>query len=153
MKIAVFSDSHGSIDPMLRAVRAFAPDMILHLGDHASDAQSLQVECAIQVKAVRGNCDLGSFAPQSDFFEMGGLRTLMCHGHLHRVKLSLDSLLNAAHFSRADIVLYGHTHVPHIERIGSMLVINPGSVGTGSHPTWAKLIIEDKKASAEIVQV
>jgi len=31
----------------------------------------------------------------------------------------------------ADLVLYGHTHRPLIRQIGSVLVVNPGSVGEG----------------------
>jgi len=31
----------------------------------------------------------------------------------------------------ADIVLYGHTHLPVVRQVGSTLVINPGSVGVG----------------------
>jgi putative phosphoesterase len=31
--------------------------------------------------------------------------------------------------TEADVVLYGHTHAPLIHRVGSVLVINPGSAG------------------------
>jgi hypothetical protein len=38
----VFSDTHGNTEPMFRAVKKYNPDMVLHLGDHASDAQELE---------------------------------------------------------------------------------------------------------------
>ena len=41
MRIVVFSDSHGSVEPMLHAVREEKPDLVLHLGDHARDAEAL----------------------------------------------------------------------------------------------------------------
>ena len=151
MKIAVFSDSHGSLDEMLCAVRVWQPDLILHLGDHALDAQELRTECGVPVRCVKGNCDLGSAVPASNMFVLDGVRIMMCHGHLHRVKITLDSLLNAGHFSRADVVLYGHTHAAHLERVENMLVINPGSIGCARRKSWAKLEINDGKASAEIV--
>ncbi|MGI6028964.1 MAG: metallophosphoesterase family protein [Candidatus Heteroscillospira sp.] len=153
MKIAVFSDSHGDVDTMLSAVRAWQPDLILHLGDHALDAEELAGECGISVRRVRGNCDLASRAPDSDMFELEGVRILMCHGHRHRVKLGLDAMLNAAYFSHADVVLYGHTHVSDLQHHGDMLVINPGSVGTGSHPSWAKLELDGGEIQAEIVPI
>jgi len=149
----VFSDSHGSLEEMLHAVRVWQPDLILHLGDHALDAQELQTECGVPVRYVKGNCDLGSPAPASNMFELDGVRIMMCHGHLHRVKMTLDSLLNAAHFSRADVVLYGHTHVAHLEETAGMLVINPGSVGSSRRRSWAKLETHDGKASAEVVYI
>lgn len=31
----------------------------------------------------------------------------------------------------ADIVLYGHTHIPMIKHEGDMLIMNPGSVSSG----------------------
>ena len=153
MKIAVFSDSHGDVDTMCQAVRGYAPDLILHLGDHALDGEELAAECGIQLRRVRGNCDLASRAPDSDLFELEGVRILMCHGHRHRVKLSLDSLLNAGHFSRADVVLYGHTHIADLQHVGDMLVLNPGSCGTGSHPSWAKLELHDGDVHSEIVYI
>ena len=151
MKIAVFSDSHGNTESMLHAVRVWQPDLILHLGDHALDAEELRAECGIQTRYVKGNCDLASAARDSDIFEYDGVKIMMCHGHRHRVKMTLDSLLNAAWFSHADIVLYGHTHIAHLEDMDGLLVINPGSIGTGRRPSWAKLEINDGVPQAEIV--
>ena len=153
LKIAVFSDSHGDVSTMERAVNIWQPDLILHLGDHASDADSLAARTGIPTRRVRGNCDLASRAPDSDLFELGGLRIMMCHGHRFGVKDSLDPLISSADFSKADILLYGHTHQSHIERIGRMLVINPGSSGTGLHTSWVKLTIADGEAAAELVSI
>ena len=33
MKIAVFSDTHGVTDPMVKAVQEVLPDALVHLGD------------------------------------------------------------------------------------------------------------------------
>lgn len=33
--------------------------------------------------------------------------------------------------AEADIVIYGHTHLPVVQQVGSTLVINPGSTGQG----------------------
>lgn len=153
MKIAVFSDSHGNTKNMISAVLSWQPDLIVHLGDYEVDARLLAYECEIQVRSVRGNCDMASRAADSDLFELGGKRILMCHGHKYDVKYDLTPLLNAAHFSKADIVLYGHTHIAHLEEIEGMLVLNPGSCGSGSKRSWAKLILDNNEARAEIIPI
>jgi len=33
------------------------------------------------------------------------------------------------HFTAVDILILGHTHVPMVKRVGSTLVVNPGSIG------------------------
>ena len=43
MKLLVFSDSHGNIEHMRRAVEQERPDQILHLGDVMRDAVELSV--------------------------------------------------------------------------------------------------------------
>ena len=58
MKIAVFSDTHGSAKGMLNAVRDYKPEMIIHLGDGNSDLLKLEKEFPhIPVYSVCGNCD------------------------------------------------------------------------------------------------
>ncbi|MBQ4370288.1 MAG: metallophosphoesterase family protein, partial [Oscillospiraceae bacterium] len=61
MKIIVFSDSHRVISLMAEAVRREKPDLVLHLGDHASDAAELSAMFpAVRLAYVRGNCDHNS---------------------------------------------------------------------------------------------
>ncbi len=54
----------------------------------------------------------------------------------------------------ADIVLYGHTHMPSIEEANGILFINPGSMKTCMESqTMAILHIEKGEAKAEICYV
>ena len=130
MLLMVFSDTHGHTAPMLEAVAKHKPDMVLHLGDHARDAQELRERFpALAVRSVRGNCDLRSDAPEKLLFELEGLRILMAHGHEYSVKFTLDSLLNAAHFSGAQLALFGHTHRAEYRNYGDLALLNPGSAG------------------------
>ena len=132
MRIAVFSDSHGEVEPMLRAVRDHAPDLILHLGDHARDAEELQRELpAGDIRFVRGNCDWDSDAPDVLTPLAEGVRLFMTHGHRYSVKLTLESLANAAHFAGAPLALFGHTHEPEYRVMGDVTVFNPGAAGPG----------------------
>ena len=58
MLIAVFADSHGELDGMCAAIDGHRPDMVLHLGDYARDAESLEKYYpGLDIRYVRGNCD------------------------------------------------------------------------------------------------
>jgi len=155
MRITVFSDSHGRIDKMVCALKSWQPDLIVHLGDYIRDAEYLKKEFPqTPVRAVRGNCDIGSTDIEKDWFEIGPVKVFITHGHIYGVKRGLDALLNAAHFSGARVVLYGHTHVAECRQIGGLWVINPGSAGQGLKPTCARLEIgEDGGIDCRIVPV
>lgn len=143
MKLAVFSDSHGQTSGMIRIVRAVQPDLILHLGDYVRDADALQKEFPhTPLKAVRGNCDLGSSAPETELFHCESVPVMMTHGHRYHVKTGLDSLLLAARLSGAGLVLYGHTHIPKFQQFGTLHVLNPGTAGQGGRHTWALVEIQ-----------
>ena len=68
-KLLVFSDSHGSTADMVRIVRSEKPDLVLHLGDHASDGLEVEKETGVKVKCVKGNCDLYGNEPEALFRE------------------------------------------------------------------------------------
>ena len=40
----------------------------------------------------------------------------------------------------ADILVLGHTHVPMAERVGTTLVVNPGSLGQGGDPDYPGMV-------------
>ena len=132
MLIAVFSDSHGSVDPMIHVIREEQPDLVLHLGDHAWDAEALQREFpALDIRFVRGNCDWGSDAEEVLTPVADGVKIFMTHGHRYGVKYSLHSLANAAHFSGAALCLFGHTHESEYKAMGDVTLFNPGAAGPG----------------------
>lgn len=68
-------------------------------------------------------------APLVLCYEIGGVRMLMTHGHLHGVKSAgQDRLLREAREKNARAVLFGHTHVALCYRTDDgILVLNPGS--------------------------
>lgn len=127
MKLLVFSDSHGKTEPMHRTVLAQKPDIVVHLGDHVRDADELRAAFPQQaLVSVRGNCDLGSDAPERAEFSCGPVQVFACHGHRYNVKLGPDALLNAGYFSGAKLLLYGHTHIAQHLSVSGMEVVNPG---------------------------
>ena len=83
MKFIVFSDSHGDVDHMIRAVRLENPALCFFLGDGEYDLTRLQRRFpSLPVNAVRGNCDLRSTLPRALTCAAGGVRIVATHGHL-----------------------------------------------------------------------
>ena len=144
MKIAVFSDTHGSAKVMLNAVREYRPDKIIHLGDGNSDLNKLDKEFPdIPVYCVCGNCDGYCDAPETLTVDLNGVTAFLTHGHRYNVRYKIDTLSYAAECSGAKIAMFGHTHRAGFEEIEGIFVLNPGTAGAGSNRTWAKLEIED----------
>ena len=138
MKILVLSDSHGHEENMLRAVEKSSPRLIIHLGDCVRDTDCLErFHPDIPLWRVRGNCDFGSHVPDSGLEEADGVRIFFAHGHNHNVKLNLDSFCNSTCFSGAQLGLYGHTHRARWLQLGSIGILNPGSIGDRLRPTYA----------------
>lgn len=145
MKILVFSDSHGKPNKMVNEISGSLPDMIIHLGDGGSDISKIEnLFPHIPLHAVKGNCDLSSRLPERKQFFVNGVSILIMHGHRFGVKQGLHYLELEARGCQADIVMYGHTHIPYrSEEYDKLLVLNPGSCGCSRTPSYAELIISD----------
>ena len=131
MKILIFSDSHGKTESMLAVAHMLAKDVshMLHLGDNVAGYELLQRSFPSHaVHGVAGNCDFFSNAAVETLLEINGKRILMTHGHRHGVKADIYRLHCAAREQRADICLYGHTHIANVETADGILLMNPGSI-------------------------
>jgi len=112
---------------MIQAVQTTNPDLILHLGDGASDAARLHKHFPhIPLHTVRGNCDFGTKAPLVNGFAIEEKHTVMTHGHRYNVKSGYTDIVRMGRETGADILLFGHTHIPHYEQVDDMHVLNPG---------------------------
>ncbi len=144
MKWLIFSDSHGNLEPMKRAVSLERPDRILHLGDVARDGERLQEAFpGIPVEGVRGNCDgLFGDAPAERELFFAGKRIWMLHGHTYHVKLGVGMLVSEARARGIDAVFFGHTHEPLCYREGRLWVMNPGTASGRPRATCG--VLEDR---------
>ena len=115
MNVAVFSDTHTNTGRMVKAVRQYRPDVIIHLGDH-----------------------------DRDVVQLGPVKAFITHGHLYNVRYGrLDSLAYAAQEAGAQLALFGHTHQAAYEEMGGVKIVNPGTAGVGYKLTWAWIQIFD----------
>ncbi len=157
MKCLCFSDSHGDKNSMYAAIlRHPDAEVVFFLGDGLSDAESLAMgdEKRMWI-AVRGNCDFysefsGNTAKRVEEITLNGKKIVLTHGDLYGVKSSLAELKALARERSADIVLFGHTHIPCEEYVSvddrAVWLFNPGSVGTvyGRGATYGTVIINEK---------
>lgn len=128
--ILVMSDTHGHKANIRKALEKFPEtDCIVHLGDYARDAEYIKTLTDKKVYSLRGNCDLGSAARKEILIRTGGVKILALHGHDQGVKSSLLSLGLYGAEKGADLVLFGHTHMPIEEPFQNLILYNPGSLG------------------------
>lgn len=142
-KYLVFSDSHGTNERMLEIIAQQKDSIegLFFLGDIESGEDRLRASIQGPTYIVKGNCDWYSQAPAFQVLKLHGHTIAMTHGHRQHVNGGVDLLKYWAMEQGADIVLYGHTHVPFLEQSSTMTVLNPGSISrprqSGFIPTHA----------------
>ena len=101
---------------------------------------------------VRGNCDWGSTLPSVGEITLEGRKIFYTHGHLHNVKYGLYQIVCAARERKADILLFGHTHVPLTDYEDGLYLLNPGSLH-GSQGTYGILDITPAGIVTNVVRL
>jgi putative phosphoesterase len=102
-------------------------DLILHAGDVVAASVLRELEALAPVEAVFGNMDepeLRAALPEGRVVEVEGARIGMVH--IAGPAAGREERL-VAWFPGCDAVVYGHTHVPQLERHGGVWILNPGS--------------------------
>ena len=128
MRILVISDTHRhNLDLIEDIIELQKPDRILHLGDNVDDGEYLSEKSGIETIIVRGNGDYDSDYPFDKLIDLGGKRIFMTHGHRYSVGDGFMSLYYKGLEVEADVVVYGHTHVPVNVREKDIIIMNPGS--------------------------
>lgn len=146
MRIGVISDTHGNVTAFRKALDLFSGvDMIVHAGDVLYHPPRLGcgegydipafVETlnglSIPIVIAQGNCDaqvyeeLLEIPVQSPYAYVSreNLSIVVSHGHL----LAREKMIEQGKRYRADYFISGHTHVPVLEDVGGLVLMNPGS--------------------------
>lgn len=160
IRLAVLSDTHGNEYSVFRCLNELGDfDAIVHLGDHAADAETLASKLNKPLYAVLGNCDFvhppkGSYGTEL-VIEQEGVRLLLVHGHRHGIDAySTYEARQRALDLNCRALLYGHTHISECDMKDGILVLNPGSPARprgGRQPSFALLIIEDGRLYPRII--
>ena len=151
MLVGLVSDTHGLIRPELFTALE-GVQLILHAGDVGGSDVLTELGAVAPVQAVYGNTDppgTPNLAPELEL-DLDGLSIHVSHGH--EVGSPTAEKLLARY--TADIIVFGHTHKPLIERAGSRLVVNPGAAGPrrfSLKPSVARMRVEKGEVDVEIV--
>lgn len=155
MRIVIFSDTHGSINNALTTVKKFGKfDAMIHAGDHYIDAINIASHLKIPFYAVVGNCDTPHTGPEELIITHNGCKIYITHGHLYQTKNTLQPLVYRAREINANVVVFGHTHVPLNIRKDDILLFNPGSTTrppSGFKPAFGILTVDYNKVEAELI--
>ncbi|SHG80458.1 hypothetical protein SAMN02745221_01007 [Thermosyntropha lipolytica DSM 11003] len=129
-KIAVLGDTHHNTERLVSALKGQGVEYFLFTGDYYDDAVRLSRELKVGFTGVLGNCDLLSGqtgASLEECINIYGKKVYLLHGHQYRVKEGLNLLYYRALEVEADVVIFGHTHIPFCDRIDDVFFLNPGS--------------------------
>ena len=126
LRIGLIADTHGVVHERVPALFANV-DRIIHAGDvggsHVLDA----LRALAPLTYVDGNND-NATGEDVLRFEVGGLRVLLTH-ILPRPSKPAKRVLASLRTTPADLVVYGHSHLPHNEQRDGVTYINPASAG------------------------
>jgi uncharacterized protein len=130
-------------------------DLVLHGGDFVSVGFLEELKgIGPPVEGIHGNMDepnLKALLPKERVVEVDALRIAMVHNAGPRV--GREARL-AARFADCEAVVYGHTHVPQVERFQHLWVLNPGSpTERRSAPVHSMLVlrIRGRRITPELV--
>lgn len=152
MKIGLISDTHitekrGKLSQ--KVLDSFKNvDLILHAGDISSQSVLDALNSITSTIAVEGNNDRTHKTLDlnpTEIIEINDLRIVLNHGD----KLQSENFDKHYEFAKklnTDILITGHTHKPHFEKINNIILINPGSPNKPikSDPTIAILTINEE---------
>lgn len=132
MKIIIFSDSHYKSIFKLDLTEY---DYVIHCGDILpNDIDYINLEDNIY--SVSGNCDYKKEMPIEREFIINNKKFFICHGHTYNVKETYSKLIEKG--QNYDFVMFGHTHIPYVNKVNNTFYINPGSFLEGSY-----MVLED----------
>jgi putative phosphoesterase len=149
--VGLISDTHGLVRPevfgALEGVK-----LILHAGDVGGQGVLDELGAIAPVRAVYGNTDgRGEPGLAAEIgLRIEGVTIHVSHGH----ELGQPTPERLLAKYEADVLVYGHTHRPLIERSGDRLVVNPGAAGRKRfdlNPSVARLTLLAGRADVQLI--
>lgn len=160
VRIGLLGDTHGELrSARLLLGRMGKIDLLLHTGDYYDDAMQLARWPELKgvvVHGVLGNGDYLLDGPRQITLDLQGHRLWLVHGHQHEVKRTLARLDHEAQRLKADVVVFGHTHVSGVFQQHGLLLVNPGSPGfpRGAAPGSAAVLeITPGRVQADLLEL
>ncbi len=132
LHVGLISDTHAPRFwkgmPERVAAELTGVDLILHAGDVCEPRVLDELAVLAPLHVVAGNNDgedvVAWGAPETLELDLAGVRVAMIHdsgakqGRLRRMH---------RRFPEADVVVFGHSHIPLVEQDDRLMIVNPGS--------------------------
>ncbi len=148
MKVLIVSDTHKQNENYFRVLEKQKPDMVIHCGDAEGSEYALTQAADCPVQIVLGNNDFFSDLPRELTLDIEGFKVWVVHGHNYYVSMGNEILKREAAARGADIVMYGHTHRPVVDRDKNVIAVNPGSLSyprqEGHKPSYIIMKLDGK---------
>lgn len=149
MRIMVVSDTHRRLENLEHAFKSEGPvDLVIHLGDVEGQELLIQSMASCPFYFIAGNNDYFSNLPREREIDIAGKHIFLTHGHQYMVGQGTTYVRAEARARKADIVMYGHTHKPLIEKEKEITVLCPGSISyprqIGRQPSYLMITIDDR---------
>jgi len=153
MKYLVVSDTHGGRSALEELLYSGNYDGFIHLGDGAKEASEISDLFPDKIfLGVTGNCDYyQTDVPAERVARVGGVMTLLCHGHRYGVKGGLGTLAERAKMAGCRAAFFGHTHIPVVKTLGGVLLLNPGSLTYGG--SYAEVTVENGELVPKLLKM
>ncbi|MCD8309285.1 MAG: metallophosphoesterase [Clostridia bacterium] len=150
----IVSDTHRNRAPLDAMDGLFAEnDYIIHLGDLSSDGGYIRSKYPDKTIVLNGNCDLDKLGEDEYILEVEGVKIFMCHGHRYGVKQQLYRLAEKANKEGCTVALYGHTHIPRVDEVNGVKLINPGALTRYGRLTYCFMAITNGRAVEKITEL
>ena len=150
MKVLIVSDTHRKNENDFKALERVKPDLVIHCGDAEGGEYVLSNAAACPVQIVLGNNDFFSYLPRELELELGSFKVWVTHGHNYYVSMGSEVIKREARARGFDIVMYGHTHKPVVDRRDGVIAVNPGSLSyprqEGRRPSYIVMEVEGEQA-------
>jgi len=162
MKVGVISDSHNNLEYLSEAglwLNQNGASLLVHLGDDWDDTNAIE---RLGVKILKVPGVFSSYYQDSSIInrrieKMAGFQVLLTHtasSHANDLPADLkpeDVIIN----HQADVILYGHTHMPNLEIKEGILWLNPGHLKIedkkGYEPSFGMLDLGEYEAVGKII--
>lgn len=149
MRILLVSDTHRMNGNFYEVIEKEAPiDLVIHCGDAEGSEYELAAVAGCDFECVCGNNDFFTVLPKERVLDIAGNKIFVTHGHCYNVSAGYDRLADEALSRGCNMAFFGHTHIPFMEEVNDVFLVNPGSLTYprqhGRIPTYVIAEINEK---------
>jgi uncharacterized protein len=134
-KILILADTHlpkkgKALPEQIVNVLKGGVDFIIHAGDWTEKHVYEELILYAPVYGVRGNVESDEWTkqlPEKELVQIEHVKIAIVHGHLGKGKTTPERAYRACSGDKPDLIIFGHSHIPFMEKQSETLLFNPGS--------------------------